>query len=111
MDHRLRPLYRTIALALIALTGGLTAGVPLLDAHEPPEGPGIEETHDASRCGYQHDHSLCVVFQQSPAEAAFSSPFRPLAAPDLAIDAPGATNFAPAPSTALHSARAPPVLL
>ena len=102
---------RTIAVALFALTGGLTAGVPLLDAHEPADGPGIEETHDASRCSYQHDHSLCVVFQQSPAEATFASPFKPLAAPQVRIEAPPTADIATPTCTSRHPARAPPPLL
>lgn len=110
VDQRLNPLFRAIALALFALTGGLTAGVPLLDGHESPAEPGVEETHDGSRCSYQHDHSLCVVFQQSPAEAEFPSQVRPLSASELRADPPRTADIAAAPLTARHSARAPPFL-
>ena len=109
MDHRLNLLYRTIALALFALTGGLAAGVPLLDAHETPGQAGIEETHD-SRCSYQHDHDLCIVFQQSPAEAAPASALASVGSPTLRTP----TRLArPVAVRQLHTqqlARAPPAL-
>lgn len=111
MEYTLNPLFRAIALALFALTGGLTGGVPMLDAHEAPAEPGIEETHDSSRCSYQHDHNLCVVFQQSPAEAALLSPIKPLDAPVFRVEATQSADVATAPRTALQPARAPPVLL
>lgn len=111
MEYRLNPLFRAIALALFALTGGLTAGIPMLDAHEAPAEPGIEGTHDSSRCSYQHDHNLCVVFQQTPAEVAFRSAPKPLEALAVRLDAPRSEGIATAPQTTRRSARAPPVPL
>lgn len=111
MNQRLNPVMRVIALTLLAITGGLATAVPLLDAHEPFEGPGVEETHDSSRCSYRHDHNLCLLFQQSPAEAAPPSLLRPVAAPSLFRQTPRSTLIANAPRPARYSARAPPTLL
>lgn len=108
---RLKPLRRAMALALLCLTGGLFVGVPQLDALEIVEEPGIEQQHDASRCGYRHDHNLCVIFQQTPAQATLASPLRPLTAPELRgpISQVGFISMAERFST--QAARAPPVLL
>lgn len=100
-----------MALALLCLTGGLSISVPQLDARESVEQPGIEQQHDTSRCSYQHDHNLCVIFQQTPAQATLASPLRPLNAPELRspISRVGFISMAERFST--QAARAPPVLL
>jgi len=100
-----------MALALLCLTGGLAAGVPMLDARERVEEPGIEAQHDASRCGFQHDHDLCLVFQQTPAEPTLASPPKPLSAPELRTPVRRADFIAARDRFATRSARAPPVLL
>ena len=110
VDRRPNPLFRAVAVALFALTGGLSVGVPMVDAHETPSDTGIEESHDASRC-FQHDHSLCVVFQQTPAETVHVSPFKPLGSPELDVVAPPSSDVTARAIPAYHSARAPPVLL
>lgn len=107
----LKPLKRALVLALVVLTGGLAGGLPLLDAHETSGRAGIERTHDASRCSFRHDHSVCIVFQQTPAAATTSSPFRPVAALELGSPLPRATFIASAFHRSNQSARAPPVLL
>ena len=108
---RLNRLRRAMALALLALTGGLSVGVPLLDSREAFEAPGIEAQHDASRCSYLHDHDLCVVFQQTPAEAAAASPPKLPAAARRRGTAPRSLHVATTQSVAWHAARAPPIRL
>lgn len=111
MYPRLKLPRRALALALLGLTGGLAVGVPLVDSRETVEETGIEARHDASRCTYQHNHDLCVVFQQTPAARALASALKPVAAPTLRSPSPWADHIAIWERFSTRSARAPPVLL
>ena len=110
VNLRLKLPSRAMATALFVLTGGLSVVLPLLDAREPLEAPGIEAQHDASRCSYFHDHNLCVVFHNTPAATPPGAALKPLAATLRAPNPPApSTGNSARRSTA--SARAPPILL
>jgi hypothetical protein len=110
VDLRLRPLRRAIALALVTLTGGMAAGVSVLDAYETVGEPGVEKSHDAARCSFQHDHSLCVVFQHTPAAATPSSPSPPLGSAEVHRAIPRTVLLLFGARLSDQPARAPPLL-